>query len=195
MYILTWSLWAIFQIPTAVAKNITTVLVTRFISGAMGSTGSTMVGGTIADSKSLLLSCKERTITLVKVWITSERSGPMALFSLCAFTGSGAAPALMGYVAQNLGWRWIQYIQIIISFVSFIVAAITLRETRGSVILSKRARRLREESGSERYHCKADAERASLWILVTRSLSRPLWFLVTEPVVFFFSVSFLFSFC
>ena len=54
MYMLTWSLWAIFQIPTAVAQNITTVLVTRFISGAMGSTGSTMVGGTIADSKFIL---------------------------------------------------------------------------------------------------------------------------------------------
>ena len=52
VYIVTWSLWAVFQIPTAVAKNVATVLVTRFISGAMGSTGSTMVGGTIADSMS-----------------------------------------------------------------------------------------------------------------------------------------------
>ena len=96
----------------------------------------------------------------------------MAVFSLCAFTGSGIAPALMGYVAQNLGWRWIQYIQIIISFVGFGVAMWTLKETRGSVILSKRARTLRREEGSERFQCRADAERASLWILITRSLSR-----------------------
>lgn len=31
------------------AKNIQTVIVGRFLQGAAGSTGSTMVGGTIAD--------------------------------------------------------------------------------------------------------------------------------------------------
>ena len=60
---------------------------------------------------------------------------------------------------------------------------IFLRETRGTVILSRKAARLRKETGDDRYQCRADAERASLVTLVKVSLIRPLWFLATEPVV------------
>lgn len=48
------------------------------------------------------------------------------------------------------------------------------RETRGSVILSKRAKKLRKQTGDDRYQCRADAERASLAVLVKVSMTRPL---------------------
>lgn len=48
------------------------------------------------------------------------------------------------------------------------------RETRGSVILSKRAKKLRKETGDERYQCRSDAERASLAVMLKVSLTRPL---------------------
>ena len=41
-------------------------------------------------------------------WLTSERGPPMAFFSASAFIGVAAGPGVMGYVAQTLGWRWIQ---------------------------------------------------------------------------------------
>jgi hypothetical protein len=65
------------------------------------------------------------------------------------------------------------------------------RETRGSVILSKRAKKLRKETGDERYQCRSDAERASLAVLLKVSMTRPLYLLGTESIVFFFSVSLL----
>ena len=51
------------------------------------------------------------------------------------------------------------------------------------MILSRRAKRLRKETGDDRYQCRADVERKSLLILIRLSLVRPLYFLVTEPVV------------
>lgn len=35
-----------------------------------------------------------------------------SLFAFSAFFGTGFGPCIFGYVAQNLGWRWIQYIQV-----------------------------------------------------------------------------------
>ena len=48
------------------------------------------------------------------------------------------------------------------------------RETRGSVILSRRARKMRKETGDPRYQCRSDAERASLAVLIRVSMTRPL---------------------
>lgn len=48
------------------------------------------------------------------------------------------------------------------------------RETRGSIILSRRAKRLRKQTGDGRYQCRADAEKANLAVLIKVSLTRPL---------------------
>ncbi|KAK4055318.1 hypothetical protein OIV83_000601 [Microbotryomycetes sp. JL201] len=61
-------------------------------------------------------------------------------------------------------------------------------ETRGSAILSKRAARLRKETGDERYQCRHDLERASFAMLVKVSLLRPLVLLTTEATVASFSL-------
>lgn len=39
----------LFLIPTAIGTNITTIVISRFIGGCAASTGSTLVGGTIAE--------------------------------------------------------------------------------------------------------------------------------------------------
>lgn len=98
----------------------------------------------------------------------------MSIFSLCAFGGTGLGPGVMGYVEEFLGWRWISWIQMMMAGVMFIAIVFLTRETRGSVLLSKRAAKLRKETGDERYQCRSDAERASLAILIRVSLTRPI---------------------
>lgn len=70
-------------------------MILRFLLGAAGSTGSTMVGGTLAD-----------------IWTPAERGWPMAIFAFGAVGGTGLGPALAGYIEKNknLEWRWIQWI-------------------------------------------------------------------------------------
>lgn len=48
VYLLSHAVYTLFFIGVATAQNIETVIICRFLGGAAGSTGSTMVGGTIA---------------------------------------------------------------------------------------------------------------------------------------------------
>ncbi|KII86602.1 hypothetical protein PLICRDRAFT_260942 [Plicaturopsis crispa FD-325 SS-3] len=171
MYISTIVIFTAFTAMIGASPNIAAVAIGRFLSGCAGSSGSTMVGGTLAD-----------------IWLTHERGLPMSIFSAAAFIGTGLGPAVTGYIPMRIGWRWIQYIQAIAGAATFVLFCIFLRETRGSIVLSRRAAAMRKDTGSERWKCKADEERASLTVLIKVSLTRPLYFLATEPVVFFFSL-------
>lgn len=173
VYLVSALFYTLFFLCVGFAQNMTTVLIGRFLGGAFGSTGSTLVGGTIAD-----------------IWESKDRGLPMALFALGALGGTGLGPVWAGWVAQrqDLGWRWIQWIQAIFTAVAFIVLLIFLTETRGSVVLTRRAVKLRKETGDQRYRARAEEERASIAALIKTSLTRPLWLLVSEPIVFFFSL-------
>jgi MFS family permease len=142
VYLPTMFLWIVFMIPIAVGKNIQTILVGRFLCGACGSTGSTMVGGTLAD----MWETHERGTPMVRaaplrflhrtVSLTRNGTVNQALFTLTAFLGVGVGPAMMGYVAQRLSWRWVTWITMIGGGTAFILVVLCLRETRGSWHLS-----------------------------------------------------------
>lgn len=85
----------LMHMMVALAKNIQTVIIARFLAGGFGSTGAVMVGGTIAD-----------------IFGPHERSVPMSIYSLAAVGGTGLGPVVAGWVEMNprLGWRWIQWI-------------------------------------------------------------------------------------
>lgn len=63
----------------------------------------------------------------------------MGLFALAAIFGTGFGPFWAGFVEQNasLEWRWIQWIQAIYTGGVFILLCLFLRETRGSVLLTR----------------------------------------------------------
>ncbi len=107
----------------------------------------------------------------------------MSCFSLLAFLGTGAGQIAGGWIEQNRSWRYIQYVQIAMIGAECVALTFFTQETRGSYILSQRAAKLRKDTGDARYQCKADAERASVGTLVRESLSRPIVFLTTEPIV------------
>ncbi|KAI5481154.1 Major Facilitator Superfamily protein [Pseudohyphozyma bogoriensis] len=166
MYAISTFIYLIFFIPTALAENIATVIVSRIICGLAASCGSTIVGGTLAD-----------------LFRASDRGPAMALFGLSTFSGTGLGPVMMGYVAQNLGWRYIQYIQT------------TNANTRssGPVILKRRAAKLRKTTGDSRYQCRDAVARAGIVAVLKVSLGRPLQLLFTEPIVA--SISLWIGFC
>jgi predicted MFS family arabinose efflux permease len=49
LYIVSTFFFMLTHVMMALAPNIQTVIVARFLSGSFGSTGATLVGGTIAD--------------------------------------------------------------------------------------------------------------------------------------------------
>ncbi|SJX64157.1 related to TPO1-Vacuolar polyamine-H+ antiporter [Sporisorium reilianum f. sp. reilianum] len=171
IYLGCYALFTVWFIPLALAKNIQTVLVARFLSGAFGAAGTTIIPGTLAD-----------------IWKTKDRGLPVALFSLVAVAGTVGAPLYCGYILQEKGWRWIQWVQLIVNGAVVILEFLLLRETRGSVILARRAQKLRKETGDQRYRAPSELEAPSLKALLHASTTRAALLLVSEPVVFFFSL-------
>jgi len=149
-----------------------------------------MVGGVISD-----------------LYHAGERNTPMALFACGALFGSGLGPMISGFITENLYWRWVFWVQVITCAITITVVTLTFRETRGSILLSRKAAVLNayytalEEAGHFgvlldsgktlqriRWLVKSDEERESLSKMISISVYRPFHLLVTEPVVFFFSL-------
>ncbi|KAH9046570.1 MFS general substrate transporter [Lactarius hengduanensis] len=152
----------------ASAKNLNTVIIARLLGGAFGSTGATMVGGTIAD-----------------IWQPKQRGLPMSLFALSAIGGTALGPVGGAWIEANshFQWRWIQWFQAIAAGVVLVALVLLMRETRTSVVLTGIAKDLRKRTGNEQYMARIELERPSLKSLLIISCTRPLYFLVTEPVV------------
>ncbi|KAK2465502.1 hypothetical protein APHAL10511_002394 [Amanita phalloides] len=171
LYVVSMFIFIIMFMMIALAKNIQTVIVARFIQGAASSVGSAMVGGTIAD-----------------IWSPQERGIPMAILSLsgCA---TAIGPIMAGWVEMNprLQWRWIQWIQMTYSGVCFILTFV-MKETRSEVLLVHLAKRKRKETGDIRYRAAVEDERANLTRLILLSCTRPLYLTFTEPIVAAFSL-------
>lgn len=109
----------LMHLAVALARNIQTVLVARFLAGAFASTGAVLVGGTVTDifmphefvhNANLLF----MMLIILLVFFLSKirRSLPMSIYSLAAIGGTGLGPIVAGWVEMNprLQWRWIQWI-------------------------------------------------------------------------------------
>ncbi|RDB16005.1 Efflux pump atB [Hypsizygus marmoreus] len=173
LYIASALGFMLMYMMVALSKNIQTVILARLLQGAFGSTGATMVGGTIAD-----------------IWSARERGLPMSIFAVCALGGTGLGPIYAGWIEMNprLEWRWIQWIQMITFASYFIFIPIIMTETRTAILLTKIAKKIRKETGDHRYRARIEDERASLQTLIFISCTRPIHLMFTEPIVLSFSL-------
>ncbi|KAJ6530057.1 MFS general substrate transporter [Mycena vulgaris] len=171
LYVVCTIVFTAMYIVQATAMNIQTVIAARFICGAFGSTGATMVGGTVAD-----------------IWAPAERGLPMAIYSLFAVAGTGTGPIVAGWIEMSMGWRWIQWFHTIAGGLCIVLTVTICQETRTGIMLTRKAKKLRAESGDPRYRAKAEDERGSMKNLLWVSSTRPLILLLTEPTVMVFSL-------
>ncbi|KAI4928311.1 uncharacterized protein J4E92_005795 [Alternaria infectoria] len=178
-YFVAYIVFELFLFGSAFADNFATLVVTRFFGGGASSVSINIVGGSISD-----------------VWKGDKaRSLPMSIFGFTSVAGialgpfMGSAIVQLGYPSDGLQspWRWIYYIQIIYNAALIPVFYIILKETRGDVILKKRAQKLRKETGREIY-AESELEKPSIASLLKVSFMRPTKMLFTEPVVTFFTL-------
>jgi multidrug resistance protein len=161
----------LFTIPGAVSKNITTLLVARAIDGIAFSAPMTLVGGTLAD-----------------LWRTEERGVPMAAFSAAPFIGPAVGPLVGGFLSDNLGWRWLYWIQVILSGAVWFFITFTVPETYAPTLLARRAKKLRKSTGDDKYVTEQDLDMRPFLERLRLFLFRPFQLLFLEPIVFFISV-------
>ncbi|KAG8752407.1 hypothetical protein FRC12_011991 [Ceratobasidium sp. 428] len=140
--------------------------------------------------------------TLADIWDVEERGVAMAIFSASIFVGPCVGPLIGGFIGETIGWRWIYWVLFIFVGVVFIATVLLMPETLSSVLLRRRAERLRKETGDETLKSEAELLQVSMADKVKISLTRPLILLATEPLLicmsgyltFIYSLLYLFFF-
>ncbi|KAG0164474.1 hypothetical protein DFQ28_010270 [Apophysomyces sp. BC1034] len=171
VYVIALGIYVLFNIPCAVAQNIETVLVSRFFSGFFASAALTLAGGTISD-----------------LFATNERGNAIAYFAAAPYAGPVLGPIVGGWISVGTeNWRWIYWVNMMFAGVMWIIITI-MPETYHPVLLKKRAKRLRFETGDPSYVTVEEEFPVPLSELLKSTLVRPFEMLVTEPILLFMSM-------
>lgn len=119
--------FVVFQIACGFVPDLAGMLVARFFVGVGGSVFSTMIGGVIAD-----------------LWDKEGRNTPMAIYSGSVLVGTGLGPLVSAIMTYRFGddgekWRWVFWHQVIMGGALMILMVALFKESRGSVVLSRKA--------------------------------------------------------
>ncbi|POS72986.1 hypothetical protein DHEL01_v208623 [Diaporthe helianthi] len=122
--------FVVFQLACGFVTNLAGMLACRFLVGVGGSVFSTMIGGIIAD-----------------LWHKEGRNTPMAVFSGSVLVGTGLGPLVASVMTSRLAddgdaWRWVFWHQAIAGSVLVALIVVLFKESRGSIVLSRKARAL-----------------------------------------------------
>ena len=160
--------FVIFQIPVAVAQNLQTVMICRFLGGFFGSSPLAIMGGVLVD-----------------LWPDSmDRGVAMCLFAGATFVGPAAGPIMGSFITKSyLGWRWTAYITLIMGAFFGGIAWIALPETFGPVILSRRAKKLRYQTRNWAVRAKFDERQIDLNAITHVYLIKPFVMFIKEPIL------------
>lgn len=110
----------------------------------------------------------------------------MSLWSIAPLNGPTLGPIIGGFVYQNLGWRWENWLALILGG-GAVIAMATVKETYPPIILKRKAARKRKEMDDPRWWCQYD-QRISTSHLIKLNMSRPFVLLATEPILWFLNI-------
>lgn len=166
VYIISLSLYTIFQIPCALSPNIGGLLACRFLSGVFASSGLSLAGGTIAD-----------------IWNIEERGTAIAYFAAAPYGGPVLGPVVCGWINIGTGrlelffWTNMAFAGVVAIIVGMIP------ETYAPLILKRRAAKLRASTSNPNIITEQEKVKLSLGDIVRTSLIRPVTMILTEPVL------------
>lgn len=112
IYLSSFVLFILWGVLSAVANNISMLIVMRVLSGGASASVQAVGGGTIAD-----------------IWEVKERGRAMGIFYLGPLCGPLIAPIVGGALAQGLGWRSTQWFLVIYGAVVWLSICFMLPET------------------------------------------------------------------
>ncbi|KAK3947241.1 major facilitator superfamily domain-containing protein [Pseudoneurospora amorphoporcata] len=163
---------SIFSISTATAKDLQTILITRFFAGFFGACPLAVVAAVFSD-----------------MFDNRTRGIAITLFSMTVFTAPMLAPFIGGFITTSyLGWRWTEYIVSFMAFLAFGLDLLFMNETYPPQILVKKASELRRRTLNWGIHAKQEEIEIDLKELIQKNLSRPMRLLFGEPIVALLSI-------
>ncbi|KAK2753048.1 hypothetical protein FQN55_005008 [Onygenales sp. PD_40] len=112
IYIISFTLFNVFNILSAVSTSIQMLIVMRLLSGGASASVQAIGAGTIAD-----------------IWEPRERGRAMGIFYLGPLCGPLLAPIIGGAISQPWGWRSTQWFLTIYGGVTLLMIIFALPET------------------------------------------------------------------
>ena len=184
IYIISYGIFLLFLAGTATVQTLGGFLALRIISGLFSSVTIANFGGTIAD-----------------LFEPHETGIAMSLFLWAATFGSPSGYFLFSFIAQNKPWRDIFWALLGICSGFWLLMTFTLKETRHSIILIRRAAKERKARGTQAIEIPDSIKQRGTQQLFKIALLRPFRFLFTEAIIVFaalyngylYGLSFLFN--
>lgn len=172
-YVVSFTLFVVLSVPTALVNNYPGLLVLRFLTGFMGSPCLATGGATEQDMYSLI-----HLPYALTAWVVA------------AFCAPAIGPILSGFAVPVLGWRWAFWEIVIMSSPVLVLWLFTMPETSADNILLRRARRLRKLTGDNRYMAQSEIiqKNQTFSKIVYEALLVPLLITIKDPAVLFINI-------
>lgn len=158
--------FVLFTMACAVAPTWASFLFFRFMCGLAASAPIACVGGIFADINAH----------------PSARGKAMAVFMVATVFGPVLAPPLSGFIAENTTWRWVFGVATLFA-AGCLPVVILMPETYAPTLLSKRAAKMRAETGNDNIIASTDLQKKSFRYIMTIVMARPYKMLFEEVIV------------
>jgi MFS family permease len=139
------------------------MLVARFLDGLAGSAFLSVAGGTVGDT-----------------FPKEKLSMPMMIYSAAPFCGPLLGPVVGNFIASYMSWRWCFWVLMMWAGVNWLMLFFFVPETYSPVLLRRKARQLRRDTGDDRWKAPIEMMNKSVTKTVMWSCIRPFQLLALE---------------
>ncbi|KAF2128633.1 MFS general substrate transporter [Dothidotthia symphoricarpi CBS 119687] len=169
-YTISYAIFVILLVPTALVDNFAGLIVLRFLQGFFGSPCLATGGATLQDIYSLL-----------------ELPYVLSLWAFAATCGPALGPIISAFSVAAKTWRWSLWEMLWLNGPIFLILFAFLPETSSSTILLRRAQRLRKLTQTPTLQSASELAQASLTTraIATEALWRPFQLMLLDPSIAF----------
>ncbi|CAI7652374.1 unnamed protein product [Penicillium viridicatum] len=170
VYIITFTIFIALSAVAATCKHFAGFLVVRFLQGLFGSPCLATGAASLSDIFSVVYA-----------------PYTLAAWSGAMYCGPALGPLLSGFSVSVKGWRWSMWEIVWLAGFVFVLLVLFLPETSTSTLLFYKAKRLRQETGSDRF-VTADSLRSkgvSRSQLAKLALIKPFEITLKDPAIAF----------
>lgn len=161
VFVATTPIFVLFMLGAGFANSATSFTACRFFAGMFASPNINNASATIMDYTS-----------------NRYRGTSLGIYYSLPSLGATIGPLVGGFVVRSHGWRWTQWVAIIITVVLYIPVLFT-KETYKKVVLRRRARRMGLADTGSQQTSASKTIRYFFNVLILR----PIHMLFTEPIV------------
>lgn len=166
-YIYSLTLSLAFQCLTTWSTTIEGVMFGRFLSGFFGSSFLSVAGGSISD-----------------IYEKKDIGIPMAIYTTSPMLGPSLGPVISGAL-YHANYKWTFIVMVISSGLFLTLIVFTIPETYKPMLLIKKAKRLRKDTGDNRFYAPLEVTRREINLVssVVLSARRPFGLLIYDPMM------------